>query len=248
MVRATRCAAAPSLEVLPEAALPRGLGRLRPRATTSSGRSRGQLRYAVQCCGFTVEYIRYNWNGRDEKQWRFNLELANVGSIGNFLGAGVEQRQGSGATGEAARHRRRRLRGRPPRRLPARASTRRSRSTGVVLPHGGAVVARGLGARASSRPTSTTPRRRRPSSKRSGPSGIVHLAGQSSVHHSWLDPGGTLRTNVLGIVHLLDAVRRQGLRPAVLVVGSAEEYGPVAPERAADPRGRRRCGPPRPTR
>jgi GDP-4-dehydro-6-deoxy-D-mannose reductase len=60
------------------------------------------------------------------------------------------------------------------------------------------------------------------------PEGIVHLAGQSSVQQSWLDPGGTLRTNVLGIVHLLDAARRLGLRPAVLVVGSAEEYGPVA--------------------
>jgi LPS-assembly protein len=48
---------------------------------------RGQVRYSVQCCGFQVEYIRYNWNGRDEKQWRFNLELANVGSIGSFLGA-----------------------------------------------------------------------------------------------------------------------------------------------------------------
>ena len=61
------------------------------------------------------------------------------------------------------------------------------------------------------------------------PERILHLAGQSSVHLSWLDPGGTMRTNVLGIVHLLDAVRRQGLRPAVLVVGSAEEYGAVAP-------------------
>jgi GDP-4-dehydro-6-deoxy-D-mannose reductase len=60
------------------------------------------------------------------------------------------------------------------------------------------------------------------------PEGIVHLAGQSSVQQSWLDPGGTLRTNVLGIVHLLDAARRASLRPAVLVVGSAEEYGPVA--------------------
>jgi GDP-4-dehydro-6-deoxy-D-mannose reductase len=62
------------------------------------------------------------------------------------------------------------------------------------------------------------------------PDRIVHLAGQSSVRHSWTDPGGTLRTNVLGIVHLLDAARRASLRPAVLVVGSAEEYGPVAPE------------------
>ncbi len=56
---------------------------------------------------------------------------------------------------------------------------------------------------------------------------IVHLAGQSSVHLSWLDPGGTLRTNVLGLVNLLDAVRRHGGRPDVLVVGSAEEYGAV---------------------
>jgi GDP-4-dehydro-6-deoxy-D-mannose reductase len=62
------------------------------------------------------------------------------------------------------------------------------------------------------------------------PDRILHLAGQSSVQLSWLDPGGTLRANVLGIVHLLDAVRALGLRPPVLVVGSAEEYGPVRPE------------------
>ncbi len=59
------------------------------------------------------------------------------------------------------------------------------------------------------------------------PDRIVHLAGQSSVHQSWLDPGGTLRANVLGVVHLLDAVRRHSLAPTVLVVGSAEEYGMV---------------------
>jgi GDP-4-dehydro-6-deoxy-D-mannose reductase len=62
------------------------------------------------------------------------------------------------------------------------------------------------------------------------PEGIVHLAGQASVHQSWLDPGSTMRTNVLGIVHMLDATRRLSLQPAVLVVGSAEEYGPVRPE------------------
>lgn len=62
------------------------------------------------------------------------------------------------------------------------------------------------------------------------PERVLHLAGQSSPHQSWLDPAGTLRTNVLGIVHVLDAARRQGLQPAVLVVGSAEEYGPVARE------------------
>jgi LPS-assembly protein len=58
---------------------------------------RGQVRYSVQCCGFSVEYIRYNWNGRDEKKWRFNLELANIGSMGNFLGVGADGgRQGLG--------------------------------------------------------------------------------------------------------------------------------------------------------
>jgi len=61
------------------------------------------------------------------------------------------------------------------------------------------------------------------------PDRIVHLAGQSSVHRSWIEPGGTLRTNVLGLVNLLDAVRARGLHPAVLVVGSAEEYGSVDP-------------------
>jgi GDP-4-dehydro-6-deoxy-D-mannose reductase len=60
------------------------------------------------------------------------------------------------------------------------------------------------------------------------PDRIVHLAGQSSVHRSWAAPGDTLRTNVLGLVNLLDAARRRGLAPAVLVVGSAEEYGPVS--------------------
>ena len=59
------------------------------------------------------------------------------------------------------------------------------------------------------------------------PDRIVHLAGQSSVHHSFIDPGGTLRTNVLGVVHLMEAVRAERLRPRVLVVGSADEYGIV---------------------
>lgn len=62
------------------------------------------------------------------------------------------------------------------------------------------------------------------------PDRVIHLAGQSSVQHSWTDPGGTLRTNVLGVVHLLDALRKLSLAPRVLVVGSADEYGPVRPD------------------
>jgi GDP-4-dehydro-6-deoxy-D-mannose reductase len=57
------------------------------------------------------------------------------------------------------------------------------------------------------------------------PDRIVHLAGQSSAHQSWLDPEGTLRLNIHGLLHLLEGVRRRSLSPRVLVVGSAEEYG-----------------------
>jgi len=48
--------------------------------------SRGRLRWDVQCCGFVVEAYQFNYNLRTERQFRFALELANVGSIGNFLG------------------------------------------------------------------------------------------------------------------------------------------------------------------
>jgi LPS-assembly protein len=58
--------------------------------------ARGQLHYQVQCCGFVLEYISYNYNGREERQWRFNLELANIGSMGNFLGVGAGGASGLG--------------------------------------------------------------------------------------------------------------------------------------------------------
>ena len=48
--------------------------------------SSARLRWNVQCCGFSVETIQYNYNQRIERQFRFNVELANLGSIGNFLG------------------------------------------------------------------------------------------------------------------------------------------------------------------
>jgi GDP-4-dehydro-6-deoxy-D-mannose reductase len=100
---------------------------------------------------------------------------------------------------------------------------------GVVLPHGGVSWRAASGARVVEADLND-PAAAAAVVEDVRPDRILHLAGQSSVHTSWLDPGGTMRTNVLGIVHLLDAVRRQGLRPAVLVVGSAEEYGPVGPE------------------
>ena len=62
------------------------------------------------------------------------------------------------------------------------------------------------------------------------PERIVHLAAQSSPQRSWEDPAGTLKTNLLGLLHLLEAARTLSLAPRLLVVGSAEEYGIVTPD------------------
>lgn len=62
------------------------------------------------------------------------------------------------------------------------------------------------------------------------PDRIVHLAAQSSVQQSWRDPAGTWRANVMGLLNLLEAVRRLSLSPRILVVGSSDEYGRVDPE------------------
>jgi GDP-4-dehydro-6-deoxy-D-mannose reductase len=62
------------------------------------------------------------------------------------------------------------------------------------------------------------------------PDRIVHLAAQSSPQRSWEDPAGTLKTNLFGLLHLLEAARALSIAPRLLVVGSAEEYGLVKPE------------------
>jgi GDP-4-dehydro-6-deoxy-D-mannose reductase len=58
---------------------------------------------------------------------------------------------------------------------------------------------------------------------------IIHLAGQSSVHESYRNPGGTLLANALGTQHLLCAAEHARVK-RVLIVGSADEYGNVKPE------------------
>jgi lipopolysaccharide assembly outer membrane protein LptD (OstA) len=47
--------------------------------------STARLRWGVQCCGFNVELIQYHLNIRDERIVRFSVDLANVGSMGNFM-------------------------------------------------------------------------------------------------------------------------------------------------------------------
>ena len=60
------------------------------------------------------------------------------------------------------------------------------------------------------------------------PEAVVHLASSSSVARSFQDPQGALVNNLLAACNLLEAARRlPGVR--VLLVGSAEQYGPVRP-------------------
>ncbi|HVD77204.1 MAG TPA: LPS assembly protein LptD [Vicinamibacteria bacterium] len=46
--------------------------------------STARLRYDVQCCGFIIETLQSQF--RKDRQYRFSIELANIGSIGSFTG------------------------------------------------------------------------------------------------------------------------------------------------------------------
>lgn len=56
---------------------------------------------------------------------------------------------------------------------------------------------------------------------------IFHLAGQAYPARSWIDPAGTFAVNAGGTANLLRAAAEYG-RPRVVVVTSAEIYGPVS--------------------
>lgn len=61
------------------------------------------------------------------------------------------------------------------------------------------------------------------------PDAVFHLAAQSSVPASIADPLATIETNVLGTARLLQAVRDESLEATIVVVGSSDAYGAVAP-------------------
>lgn len=74
------------------------------------------------------------------------------------------------------------------------------------------------------------------------PEAVIHLAGISSVRLSWDAPALTMQVNCLGTLYLLEAIRKAGLNPVILNVGSSEEYGlaaaatpPVTEEGALQP-------------
>lgn len=62
------------------------------------------------------------------------------------------------------------------------------------------------------------------------PDVIFHLAGQSNVPRSFLDPAATLSTNILAQLNLFQALLRLRQSPALLIAGSNEIYGKVQPE------------------
>ncbi len=62
------------------------------------------------------------------------------------------------------------------------------------------------------------------------PDYIFHLAAQSYVQSSWASPANTLEVNIIGSVHLFEAVIKSGLDITIQIACSSEEYGKVLPD------------------
>jgi GDP-4-dehydro-6-deoxy-D-mannose reductase len=74
------------------------------------------------------------------------------------------------------------------------------------------------------------------------PDAIVHLAGMAFAPDAKTDPAEAFRVNMGGTAVLFEALRKIGIKPAVLVVGSSEVYGspsaedlPLREDAAIDP-------------
>src|SRR6266850_3689307 len=59
------------------------------------------------------------------------------------------------------------------------------------------------------------------------PTHIFHLGAQSLPTLSWEDPVGTFESNIMGSLHLFEAVRHMKRRPVVVSACSSAEYGHV---------------------
>src|SRR5689334_19696421 len=57
---------------------------------------------------------------------------------------------------------------------------------------------------------------------------VFHLAAQSLPVRSWDEPELTYRINLIGTLHLLEAVRQMARKPRVLIAGSSAEYADAA--------------------
>jgi len=61
----------------------------------------------------------------------------------------------------------------------------------------------------------------------SQPEIVFHLAAQSFVPQSFLNPVETMQINCIGTLNLLEAVRIKNIDPVIVFAGSSEEYGLV---------------------
>ena len=59
------------------------------------------------------------------------------------------------------------------------------------------------------------------------PTHVFHLGAQSLPTVSWADPLGTFESNIIGSLHLFEAIRRQKRPPVVVSACSSAEYGNV---------------------
>lgn len=57
------------------------------------------------------------------------------------------------------------------------------------------------------------------------PDVVFHFAGQSYIDQSWADPAHTYQVNVLGTLHLLEALHKGAPRASLAFAGSGTEYG-----------------------
>ena len=85
---------------------------------------------------------------------------------------------------------------------------------------------------------------------RAKPDVIFHLAAQSFVHYSFVQPIETTMVNSMGTESLLEVVRLKNLDPLIVFAGSSEEYGLVFASEADYARAKERYGAiyPEPTR
>src|SRR5271170_3107239 len=59
------------------------------------------------------------------------------------------------------------------------------------------------------------------------PTHVFHLGAQSLPTVSWADPVGTFESNIMGSLHLFEAIRNQKKAPIVVSACSSAEYGHV---------------------
>jgi GDP-4-dehydro-6-deoxy-D-mannose reductase len=60
------------------------------------------------------------------------------------------------------------------------------------------------------------------------PEVVLHLAAQAYVIPSWKDPVATMKTNVLGTLHLLESIKKSHTDPVIIVACSSAAYGDAA--------------------